>query len=841
MLVFDGGKRIILAIGLAGAFLLASLMGLGAAQTVADSRTATGSQTNYVGLNGASCAYHDVADALAVASDGDTIYVSDVSSLTHRGLIGRIDHDLTFVAATNDCQTKSTTEAYLDGDGSSYALSGGLAVIGSTKTVTFSHIRLQNAHAANQGGIIYVEQDAKLVLDRSYILDGEAGNHGGGVYVAYGGSLLMSDSVVDTNEVTQTGIFNAGGGGVYVYYGAMTVTNNSYVGRVISLGGNVSAEDGGGIYLVASSLDIEDSWVLNNLAVGGGGGIMAIDGSTVKLGGDAIIGADTVQDPASTNYAGEGGGVYLDAGSALAMDDRSRVMWNSAVDNGGGIYAADGSYVAMRNDARVYSNTATFGGGVYLTGTGTDLDMFGSGVGIEGNRAVAPIGPGNVANGGGILATREAVAYIQGGHVISNDADLLGGGIYVAQDGASDSTVVQLVDGARLSGNVAGYGGGMYIGQDGSYVSVDDSMIRSNYAITRGGGIRLGGDSTLILRDNSVISGNQTLNDHGGGLAMDDGRVWILDSLFQANQAGLVTPVGSNGGAIRQSGGLLTITNSSLVGNYAYSGGGLSVFGASAVLTNVRVISNYGSQNGGGIALVYSDLRMGASFGADCTPAALPAHTYCSEVRGNGSPGTGAGVYLGVGQSTATIADTAFLDNQGLTPGASDGEALLVGNGATVSATNCLFTGHGPDANSAVHVVINAAYRSDNSTYAGNQNVPLLVDSQGAVTLTLNIIWDNLAWSDIQGSVSSRCNDTQTSLGGSGDISADPRFINLRGPYRLGPGSPAIDSCIGLTDHDLDGKSRPVSVGSGLSLFTYDMGAFEARPSVFVPAILRNL
>jgi hypothetical protein len=52
----------------------------------------------------------------------------------------------------------------------------------------------------------------------------------------------------------------------------------------------------------------------------------------------------------------------------------------------------------------------------------------------------------------------------------------------------------------------------------------------------------------------------------------------------------------------------------------------------------------------------------------------------------------------------------------------------------------------------------------------------------------------------------------------------DGQLINLLGPYRLGPGSPAIDACIGVIDHELDGKPRLFDVAGVPTLFVYDNG-----------------
>jgi predicted outer membrane repeat protein len=706
-----------------------------------------------------------------------------------------------------------------------------LAVIASNKTVTFTNVRLQNAYASLRGGILHVESDGILVLDGSDVLSGTAGYEGGGINLNAGGFLAMENgSIVSRNEVTQT---TGQGGGVSAYSGTVFM-DNSQVGGAGTGNGNVSSIDGGGVYLDASILYMNDAHILNNIAVEEGGGVWADNDSSIFMYGDSTIGGDT--QPSWANFATDGGGMFLSTGSDLWMYDTSQLGFNSAIDYGGGLYASGGATIEMYTDTRIYSNTAAFGGGAYLTDPDTFLDIRPENVSVEGNEAL-----GSIANGGGIYVTGEASLWAAATQFIDNGAELLGGAIYVAQDGAPNPTTVLLYDGTEVSGNAAKYGGGLYLAHNGSQVIVDNSQIRSNAALTTGGGIRVGGDNDLFLLNNSVISNNIAYNEDGGGLAMSDGRVTISDATFQSNYASIANAFGSDGGAIHQTGGFLEVTNASLVENEAYQGGGLYLFQASAVLTNVRVVNNSANTRGGGIYVEDADLRMGASFGSDCNPTALPPHTYCSEIRGNDTAGREAGIYVAPGQqSTAEIADTAFLDNYASIIGSPRGEALMIEDYAAVTVTNCLFSGHGTTDNPAVYVAREATYFSNNSTYAGNHHVPLSVASEATATLTLNIIWDNALPSDIQGSLSSRCNDTQILLGGSGDIRQDPQFINLGGPYRLSWQSPAIDRCIGTTDHDLYGNPRPIDAIGGVSLFEHDMGAFETLAPLFLPIGARN-
>jgi hypothetical protein len=167
----------------------------------------------------------------------------------------------------------------------------------------------------------------------------------------------------------------------------------------------------------------------------------------------------------------------------------------------------------------------------------------------------------------------------------------------------------------------------------------------------------------------------------------------------------------------------------------------------------------------------------------------------------------------------------------------------MVGTSAQVTATDTLFTGHGQSGESAVHVYNQATYHSENSTYAGNSDIPLFVVSQGTADLNRNIIWENGAAHNLQGAISSQCNDTESGLsGGFANFSEDPRFVETsRGLYRLGAGSPAIDACApGISERGLDGRRRGIMIKPGQTLINYDVGAFEFPQRVYLPLVLRN-
>ncbi len=810
-------KRLVWTIGLTALLLLAVLTSLGRIPRVG--KVAAQSPPN-VGLNGAPCAYNHIAVAIADAQPGDTIYIDVGQVYTGTG-IGLVQKDITIAAATDNCQTPTSTLAIVDGGGRRLT-SGGMMTVDDSRTVRLSHVRLQNTRA-DRGGVVDINSNGTLILEASGIASGTAGIAGGGVYVDVGASLIMREgSVVFASFVTET---TSTGGGIYAISGTITMTD-SYLGVPLSGQGNGSADRGGGVFLDRSSLYLDNSIILANDAVAGGG-VYAQNDSVIQTVGDSVIG-DSLSSFLG-NYADDGAGVYLDRDAVLVMRDDSQLSYNIATDFGGGVYVGLGSIVDMDGAAtRIYNNTAAFGGGAVVSGTSSNLYMFG------GAQIVDNYAAGGAASGGGIYAANGALITGEGARIVGNRADLLGGGVHLIQGGVSFPSQLLLDDGAELRDNSAAYGGAINLSTGTTRALIADSELSENYASETGGAIRVFGDGEVTIFNRSVISRNVADGGDGGGLAMRAGRVLIADSRISYNTA--IT----HGGGIQQMGGILTVTNTALDANSAEQGGGLYVEGAASVLDNVLVFYNRAAGDGGGIhAAAGSDLRMDADF-SDCNPFSLAYRFYCSEVSYNDAAGQGAGIFVEDG--TAFIGHTAFLSNEG-DFSYSHGAALMVGTGAQVTATDTLFTGHGASGETTVHVYNQATYHSENSTYAGNSDVPLFVVSQGTADLNRNIIWENGAAPMLQGSIDSYCNDTESGiLTGPADFSADPLFIETsRGLYRLGSGSPAIDACApGISERGLDGWRRGIIHTPGQTLINYDVGAFEAPLNTFLPLVIRD-
>ena len=139
-------------------------------------------------------------------------------------------------------------------------------------------------------------------------------------------------------------------------------------------------------------------------------------------------------------------------------------------------------------------------------------------------------------------------------------------------------------------------------------------------------------------------------------------------------------------------------------------------------------------------------------------------------------------------------------------------------------------------------------------TFSGNDGYNqggALLNYYGTPTIINSIVWGNTAFNgpEIYNAAASPIITVTYSnikfpsvYTGTGNINADPRFVwpiaatvapTTAGNYHLQPGSPAIDhGTDGGVTTDLDGLPRPMGTG-------YEMGAYEFRPHIFLPLILR--
>ncbi len=264
---------------------------------------------------------------------------------------------------------------------------------------------------------------------------------------------------------------------------------------------------------------------------------------TVDTGGDLtlnhlkITGGQTDED---------GGGIFVAAGGALALE-RSRIARNISAQEGGGIRNAG---TATVRDSHIERNTAgASGGGVASTGAleldssavGENVSANGGGISsagsvvvagsaITGNRATSVIGGGLLATGGSALLTDS--------HVLRNSSNTEGGGV-VAISVQLHLRRVAIGDNAARSG-----GGGLIIGSTSS-ATVQQGLIKGNTANTDGGGVFNAGALALFgteVRDNQATRGGGVYNDAAGALALYGAT--ITKNIAVADGGGVFNEVG---------------------------------------------------------------------------------------------------------------------------------------------------------------------------------------------------------------------------------------------------------------------------------------------------------
>ncbi|MBD8524270.1 right-handed parallel beta-helix repeat-containing protein [Pseudomarimonas arenosa] len=148
---------------------------------------------------------------------------------------------------------------------------------------------------------------------------------------------------------------------------------------------------------------------------------------------------------------------------------------------------------------------------------------------------------------------------LSGGSV---DGGSPGGGLRVR--GSAQATSIRVLD--NIS---AGRGGGIAVSNNGTLV-LSDSTVSGNSASGNGGGIRVDGGSALWLIRSTLQGNSVTGSGHGGGI-QSQGLTRILNSTIIEN---VVVEAGGRGGGIElNTGGDLTMVNSTLVDNASPAAG----------------------------------------------------------------------------------------------------------------------------------------------------------------------------------------------------------------------------------------------------------------------------
>lgn len=436
----------------------------------------------------------------------------------------------------------------------------------------------------------------------------------------------IEDLSADLRNVSIVGLTLTGGDSLYAGGAIRSLENLTLTDSVLT-GNHAHLYGGGGLYAAQGQTTVAGSTVSNNSTLSGGGGIRAwggkltvvnstVSGNTAQYQGGGIFGDyaevtidSTTMDSNSSQYSG--GGAVAVRGYGTKLHVLSSTITGNKASIGGGIYANSGS--TLIEASTLSGNTASVGGGGVYSFFGT--------LGITDSLLTSNIS----GTAGGGLSTAYSTTTITRATIVSNTAVSGGGGI----DARGSFNVLNIV-GSTISANsvtgLNGVGGGVNArytsawvtssvitgntavgnggGLAGRYVTIEGSAITSNTAGGQGGGVWNAMGSLSI--SNSSIRGNFALS--GGGLYARDGGVNVRGTTISGNAAG-------SAGAMRTRNADVSIVNSTVSGNTANNaGGGLYLFSNgtnSLSIEHSTIVQNTGGTIGGGLLAVGGSLNLG--------------------------------------------------------------------------------------------------------------------------------------------------------------------------------------------------------------------------------------
>jgi hypothetical protein len=295
---------------------------------------------------------------------------------------------------------------------------------------------------------------------------------------------------------------------------------------ITGAGADSTFVDGAGLDRIFDVLPGADV-VLSGLTIQGGftefeGGGIRVESANLKLVSCAVVG-NQVDSPVPFG-SNRGGGISAVAAQVTIQDSTISLNQTSFPGTGGGIFIDDGSNVAVNNCTLSY-NDAGVGGAIcagfhsYVNPNVRELDVTGSvftqntasaGAGIAlFQRTIANVRSSTffrntcVGGVGGGFYAQSADLSVQGCDFHDNDGDGGGGGIYAYTSGFIPGTLD--VQECTFTNNIAGGGGGIFWWSGNGVGNMRNCTLTENSALSVGGGIAFFGTGSIC---DSLVLGN---------------------------------------------------------------------------------------------------------------------------------------------------------------------------------------------------------------------------------------------------------------------------------------------------------------------------------------------
>ena len=251
--------------------------------------------------------------------------------------------------------------------------------------------------------------------------------------------------------------------------------------------------------------------VMGGYSTSGAGGIVMEKGSTLTLND-----VDIVNNRAAD---GDGGGIGIDGDDCtINLNSNSRICYNQATDEGGGIYV-DGESAYINVDAsEISSNVAAYGGGIESNDDATRITLDNNST-ISNNQA-------NVDGGGvyfyepyGLIKSNDKTGKISSNFAGIYNYQPKGGGVYFESDAFQTNTAaIENITFEDNTVNINQYGMGGAIYANLNNVEITNCTFKNNKAYNGG---------ALYCNSTVYLSGSQIKENHansnGGGVYVDSG------------------------------------------------------------------------------------------------------------------------------------------------------------------------------------------------------------------------------------------------------------------------------------------------------------------------------
>src|SRR5690606_36968079 len=230
-------------------------------------------------------------------------------------------------------------------------------------------------HSGDDYSVVTNEDLTALTISDGFIIQGGETNRGGGIYNRNASPALRNLSIKDNRATWGGGIFNTD----------------------------------------ASSPEITDVEISNNIAEYSGGGILNVESSNPIL-TRVVIRANSVSAPPMADGVAGGGGTFYPGGGTLKLRDVT-LTDTTATSDGAGIYLAE------RHGGAIYLHPASTTATIVNTVIGGNQAHFGGGIYNDGNFILlnTTVAANQAANGGGVYHAVEAAAIIENSIISRND------------------------------------------------------------------------------------------------------------------------------------------------------------------------------------------------------------------------------------------------------------------------------------------------------------------------------------------------------------------------------------------------------------------------------------